>query len=614
MGSDVFDYDVALSFAGEDRGFVDKIANHLRQNGVKVFYDKYFEVNLWGKDLYTYLGEVYSKKSRYCVLFISKHYNKKIWTNHEREFAQERAFREINEYILPVRIDNVEIPGLKSTVGFISASKHDSRQIADLIMLKIGKSLDHAPDQKTESKKIGKILLFSWWNSLILMTTVLVTSYLLMNGNSLPIFKEIHSSFLSDKKEIDLSVADPLLSEIDENSIEPAKDKSLSQDLDTLDGKTGLTTTHQPLEEIDEDSTNSENNTITDRLGFDELHLSKYKYSLLEQYPAIIFDSIEILDLAFSHDESYLGTLGLLSNSARIWSFPKLKIISNRNLYPPESTGIAFHPKNKDVYAVRGEGKIQLETGRENGDNRILNKAGSGGANGNLIFSSDGRYLISASGSMVRIWEWEQQNLIAAFEPGCNGGINIVVSRNGKFMATTGAMCTSINVWNIEAMDSIFLIKKLVKPYLNEPKIRLTYDNKLAVRRYEAGKEELEFFNIQKTEVIQDKHISFSIVHSGMHQNNHSSAWDDFDFQFFQNEPLLVIGREKKIEIWDYMRNEMISETETLNHSIRRLVVSPTGKYIVSIDVNNPYVDNLNGNERLTVYDDQKLRVFSIGK
>ncbi|MFV8270117.1 hypothetical protein ACNQGP_09310 [Flavobacterium sp. GT2N3] len=43
------EYDVVLSFAGEDRKYVEKTAEYLRKSGVKVFYDVYEDVNLWVK-------------------------------------------------------------------------------------------------------------------------------------------------------------------------------------------------------------------------------------------------------------------------------------------------------------------------------------------------------------------------------------------------------------------------------------------------------------------------------------------------------------------------------------------------------------------------------------
>lgn len=50
--SDNFDYEVAISFAGEDRGVAEQIAGLLKDEGITVFYDKYEEADLWGKDLY----------------------------------------------------------------------------------------------------------------------------------------------------------------------------------------------------------------------------------------------------------------------------------------------------------------------------------------------------------------------------------------------------------------------------------------------------------------------------------------------------------------------------------------------------------------------------------
>jgi hypothetical protein len=112
-----FQYDVCLSFAGENRSYVHDVAVHLRALGVRVFFDEYEEVGLWGKDLYEHLDDVYKNSARYCVMFISQYYSTKLWTTHERRSAQERAFKENAEYILPARFDSTPVPGLRDTVG-----------------------------------------------------------------------------------------------------------------------------------------------------------------------------------------------------------------------------------------------------------------------------------------------------------------------------------------------------------------------------------------------------------------------------------------------------------------------------------------------------------------
>ena len=130
-------YEVVLSFAGEDREYVDKVADFLRKSGVKVFYDKYEEVELWGKDLSEFLGKVYGESARYCVMFISKHYADKVWTNHEKRHALARALNEKKEYILPARFDQTSIEGLSTTVAYVDLSRKAPYELGEMILLKL---------------------------------------------------------------------------------------------------------------------------------------------------------------------------------------------------------------------------------------------------------------------------------------------------------------------------------------------------------------------------------------------------------------------------------------------------------------------------------------------
>jgi len=57
--SETFEYDIALSFAGEDRSYVRAVTESLQSQNVKVFYDEYEKVDMWGKDLYEHLHDVY---------------------------------------------------------------------------------------------------------------------------------------------------------------------------------------------------------------------------------------------------------------------------------------------------------------------------------------------------------------------------------------------------------------------------------------------------------------------------------------------------------------------------------------------------------------------------
>ena len=133
-----YEYDVAISFASENRNVALDIAKECKNRGFNIFYDEKARAKLWGKDLYQDLYQIYSKKSQYCLIIISKHYPDKDWTKHELKAAQERDFKSQEEYILPLRLDDTEIKGLRSTVGYITYND-DEHEIVDLIQAKLNK-------------------------------------------------------------------------------------------------------------------------------------------------------------------------------------------------------------------------------------------------------------------------------------------------------------------------------------------------------------------------------------------------------------------------------------------------------------------------------------------
>ena len=113
-------FDVAISFAGPERKFAEELANRIRGAGFEVFYDDFYPAQLWGKNLYEFFHEIYSKRARFCVIFVSQAYAKRFWTNHERQSAQERMFREKGrEYILPICVDETDLPGMLGTIGYV---------------------------------------------------------------------------------------------------------------------------------------------------------------------------------------------------------------------------------------------------------------------------------------------------------------------------------------------------------------------------------------------------------------------------------------------------------------------------------------------------------------
>lgn len=153
-----YKYDVTLSFAGEDREYVEKVAQILIDNGTKVFYDKFEEVDLWGKDLGIHFDFIYRKSAKYCIPFLSANYKKKLWTNLEIRTAIARAIQSNEEYILPVRFDDTEIEGIRPTISYVDLKEVSPQKLAELILKKLQKEITF-PITEQEQETEGKIYL-----------------------------------------------------------------------------------------------------------------------------------------------------------------------------------------------------------------------------------------------------------------------------------------------------------------------------------------------------------------------------------------------------------------------------------------------------------------------
>lgn len=131
-------FDVALSFAGEERPYVAKVADELKRIGIEVFYDKFEQVDLWGKDLVTHFDEVYgSRGAKFVVIFASRLYVEKAWTNTERRMALGRLIEGNPNSILPVRLDDTAVPGIPTTIGYFDGRAVPPEKIAELIRQKL---------------------------------------------------------------------------------------------------------------------------------------------------------------------------------------------------------------------------------------------------------------------------------------------------------------------------------------------------------------------------------------------------------------------------------------------------------------------------------------------
>ena len=132
-----FDYDVALSFSGKNRAYAGKLAAQLKRNGIKVFYDKSEQAELWGANLRRHLPELYRVRARYCIVLVSEHYITSSWTKLELHAALEAELHRDEASVLPLRLDDTELSELLTERGYVDARKEPIKNIVALVKQKL---------------------------------------------------------------------------------------------------------------------------------------------------------------------------------------------------------------------------------------------------------------------------------------------------------------------------------------------------------------------------------------------------------------------------------------------------------------------------------------------
>lgn len=132
-----FTWDVAVSFAGEDREIAKQFRDECKEHGIQVFYDFDQQAVLWGNDLSKVLTEVYRNDAQFMVIIISKDYPEKDWTNFEFVNGKDAEKERPLEYLLPVRLDDTHIVGLKETIGIIDLRKQTIKEVVNVLTEKI---------------------------------------------------------------------------------------------------------------------------------------------------------------------------------------------------------------------------------------------------------------------------------------------------------------------------------------------------------------------------------------------------------------------------------------------------------------------------------------------
>lgn len=124
-----FEYDVAISYAGEDKRRAGRLARELEAGGARVFIDRKRKASLWGKDKSEF-ERVYSTATRFVIPLISENYVGKEFCQFEFEVAKQEEKKRSGEFILPVRLDDARQEGLTADTYYLDYREETSGSIA----------------------------------------------------------------------------------------------------------------------------------------------------------------------------------------------------------------------------------------------------------------------------------------------------------------------------------------------------------------------------------------------------------------------------------------------------------------------------------------------------
>lgn len=128
-------FDVALSFPGEAREYVQQVAAALDHliGPDRYFYDHNYVAQLARPSLDIFLQAIYRDRSKLIVVFLGSDYERKEWCGIEFRAIREVLNARAAERIMYVRMDDGAVEGVLGHDGFVDARRFSPEDIARFV-------------------------------------------------------------------------------------------------------------------------------------------------------------------------------------------------------------------------------------------------------------------------------------------------------------------------------------------------------------------------------------------------------------------------------------------------------------------------------------------------
>lgn len=132
-------FDVALSFPGEIRDYIEPVVAELERNigPNSYFYDNNYVSQLARPSLDILLQDIYRNRSKLVVVFLCSDYQEKKWCGIEFRAVKEIMMQRENDRVMFVKMDEGEVAGVFETDGYIDGQKYGPADVARFIQERV---------------------------------------------------------------------------------------------------------------------------------------------------------------------------------------------------------------------------------------------------------------------------------------------------------------------------------------------------------------------------------------------------------------------------------------------------------------------------------------------
>jgi WD40 repeat protein/serine/threonine protein kinase len=288
-----------------------------------------------------------------------------------------------------------------------------------------------------------------------------------------------------------------------------------------------------------------------------------YLMRLCRVEPLVLRAEKEVHGVAFSPDGERLASAGG-AGTIKIWNSRTGKVMQTFPAHTDTVVSVAFHPDGKHLASRGADLKVYVwdltATGKPVWAEKC-NATRKFGSAYTIAFSPDGRQLAAGTDKVVKVWDWEQGQLLQSLPADDFHPIPVAFSRDGRL--ATGIFKEGLKLWDPET-------GKLLRTFPEHPRL-------ISAVAFSANGEWLASASYDRKVQLSDATtggLLRNLLHPGNQPECIAISPDD--------RRLASGGEDKKVRIWDPATGREILSLQGHTDRCECLAFSPDGYRLAS--------------------------------